>query len=60
MKNTIMGLIIGICLAVTGFHVWFYYNLARQVSANTQTIAQVVTFINEGLKAQQGATPAKK
>jgi hypothetical protein len=57
MKNTIIGIVIGVCVAVTGFHVWFYYNVAKQTATNTQAIAEIVTFINKGLEQQKAQTP---
>lgn len=57
MKNTITGIIIGVCVAVTGFHVWFYYSIAKQTTANSQTIAEIVTFINKGLEQQKTQNP---
>ncbi len=52
MKNTIIGAIIGVCVAVTVFHVWFYYKMSVQTQMNTQNIAEIVNFINSQIKPE--------
>lgn len=53
MKNLITGIVIGICVAITGFHVWFYYNVASQVQKNSAAIYQITDFINKSIQQSQ-------
>lgn len=57
MKDKIIGAIIGICVAVTAFHVYFLYSLYKQVSVQGNTLAQIVQFINQSVQNQNSATP---
>lgn len=59
MKDKITGIIIGVCIAVTGFHVWFYYQIAKQTNINTDAIGQIISFINKNT-APQSATSDKQ
>lgn len=63
MKNTILGLIIGVCVTVTGFHVWFVYNINKQfvsvinqVSKNSSDIIQIANFLQGQTKTTSSTT----
>lgn len=59
MKNTIIGIIIGVCIAVTGFHIWFLISLSKRVSINSGSIVEIVNFINEAQKASSRSVTAE-
>ena len=44
--HIIAAVIIGICLSVTAGATYMYYKVSLQTNINTQTIQQIVGFIN--------------
>lgn len=59
MKNTIVGIIIGVLIAALGFHVWFLWNLKSVVAEDHKVIGEIVSLINQAKQAQSPAnTPA--
>jgi uncharacterized membrane protein YukC len=46
-KNIFIGIVIGICVAVTAFHVWFAYSLLSRTAVNEANIKSIVEFINK-------------
>lgn len=50
-KTHIIGaFVIGICLAITAGAVYMVYGVSKQTAVNTQTINQIVNFINANSK----------
>lgn len=50
MKNITFGFVLGICITVTAFHVYFYYQSAKRIAAVESGLVAVVNFINSNLK----------
>lgn len=46
MKQALIGVVIGIFIAVTAYHAYVVYQLRSQVIQNTSAIYEVVGFIN--------------
>jgi len=57
IKQNVVGIILGLCIAITVFHVWFLYSISAQTGQNTAAIQQVVSFLNEVNKNTAGVTP---
>ena len=55
-KTLIVGILIGILLAVTAGAVWLTDRIYSETQANTATIAQIVSFINSQISASQKTT----
>ena len=53
MKNTIIGIAVGIYVALLAFNIWFLIGLSNQTTRNTQAIGEVVNFINKGIEQQK-------
>jgi flagellar biogenesis protein FliO len=47
MKNIIIGVAIGIALAVVGYCAYVVVKMQTQLNANTNTIVQIVDFLNK-------------
>ena len=61
MKNAIIGIIIGVCIGITVVYVIWFYQTTNVVAQDHATLESVVTYINNGIAAQQKATtPAAK
>ncbi len=52
MQKYITGIIIGVCLAVTVFSVWYAFRLNSRVNNLEVFAGQVSTLINNASKAQ--------
>lgn len=56
-KQIIIAFILGIVVAVFGFHAYFVYQLRNQVAKNTGDLVQIVNFLNQ--KAQPQINPTE-
>ncbi|MEK7555613.1 MAG: hypothetical protein AAB516_02225 [Patescibacteria group bacterium] len=62
-KQIIIAFILGIIVAVFGFHAYFVYQLREQVAKNTNDLVQIVNFLNQNTQTPQMPTnqpPAEK
>lgn len=50
LKQNIGGIIVGICIATTAFHVWFLYGLSTTVVQNTNNINDIIRVIQAAQK----------
>ena len=50
MKNITVGIVIGVCLAITTLHVWYLYKLNSRVSSLESFSIQVANLINNNKK----------
>ena len=50
MKNTIIGIVIGVCVTVTVLSVWYLFNINSRVTALENFATQVVNIINQSQK----------
>lgn len=46
LKQNLSGIILGICITVTVFHVWMVYKIQTVTIENSQNIVQIVEFLN--------------
>lgn len=46
MKNTIIGIVIGILVTVTVFHIWFLYQQNSRINSLETFAIQVTNIIN--------------
>lgn len=51
MKNTIAGIVIGICLAVTIFHIWYLWKLDSRIKPLEAFATQVSQLISNAQQA---------
>ena len=52
MKNTIIGIGIGIVVAVTAFQIWFLFNVSKEVNNQGKVLQEVVNFLNQATNQQ--------
>ena len=50
MKNSIIGIVIGILVTVTAYFAYTVITIQKQVSINTSTILQIVNFLNKSIE----------
>ena len=50
MKQKIIYILIGIAIAVFGFHAYTIYQVRKQTIINTQNIQQIINFLNSQIK----------
>lgn len=50
MKNTTIGIIIGICVTVTAFHVWYLYKINTRIVQLENFGVQVANLLNNQQK----------
>ena len=56
-----MGVIIGLCIAITAYVSYSFYQMNKTVTQDSATLSQVVNFLNQQIQAQQKAVaPATK
>ena len=55
MKNVLIGIAIGIAIAVTAYHAYVVYQLRAQVIQNTAVMTEVTNFLNESIKKAEEA-----
>lgn len=46
LKQNLSGIILGICITVTFFHVWMVYKIQTVTIENSQNIVQIIEFLN--------------
>lgn len=47
MKKYLIGIVIGVCLAITAGSVYLMLSFTKQVNVNTQNVSRIVQFLNE-------------
>ena len=59
MKNTIIGIVIGVCITVTVASVYYLFSMNSRVSQLEVFSAQVAQIINNAQKANADQAPTK-
>ena len=63
MKKIIAGIVLGICIGITGFTVYLFFQMNSTVGQDHSAITQVVSYLNQQIASQSKAvapTPATK
>lgn len=55
MKKILIGIILGICIGITGFVAYLFVQVDKQFNADHVTITQIVGYLNQQIVSQQKA-----
>lgn len=53
IKKYGVGIVIGVCLTVTAFHIWYLYKLDNRIKPLESFAVEVSKLINNSLQQQQ-------
>ena len=53
MKDKILYVVVGICVALVAVYVWWFYQLSAVVSQDHNATAQIVDYLNKQIQASQ-------
>lgn len=57
MRYYIEGFIVGVCVVIASAMVWSFIQLDKTVNTDHSNLAQVVTFLNQQIAANQKTSP---
>jgi TM2 domain-containing membrane protein YozV len=61
MKKVIIGIVLGICVGITGFTVYLFFQMSGTVAQDHSAVTQIVSYLNQQIQAKTPTvTPTTK